>query len=431
MARQAAAAPRARHRTRPARRRRSSRPRSGSSRPTRAAARRSTSAKRVEARSGGALTRRDRARATRRSLPANETRLARDVRAGDADFGILPARAWPAAGVAGVRRAAGAVRAHDYDVAGARSPARPARALNAGARARRRRPALRSCPRSCVACSPSSRSHGARAFRGLRIRHLRQRHHRRRAARRWAPSRSRASRPTGCSSGLRAGPSRRRRDRGGDRCSPTTTGAPRTTSPPTRCSTGHRHVRRLARGVEAPVAEPAGGDPRAPPQDTVASRTAAQAATPRRLESLCRRGVRVTDAERGATARASPTRPSPCGSRCVSAPATADRHAGARGDARRGPDRCCRPPTRALRARSRAPARPDDAAKLPEGVYVTRVMPGDHDAAGDSYIGPERGYEVDDAAEGRQVEADRRSGARPARSATWTAPGPTRSAVTR
>ena len=34
---------------------------------------------------------------------------------------------------------------------------------------------------------------------------------------------------------------------------------------------------------------------------------------------------------------------------------------------------------------------PDDAAKLPEGTYVTSVMPGDRDTAGDSYIGPEGG----------------------------------------
>lgn len=55
-------------------------------------------ARRIEARSGGTL-RVEIAQTYPASLPANETRLARAIRAGRADFAILPARAWPPAGV--------------------------------------------------------------------------------------------------------------------------------------------------------------------------------------------------------------------------------------------------------------------------------------------------------------------------------------------
>lgn len=53
---------------------------------------------RIDARSGGALRAEIRQNHPA-SVPANEARLARAVRAGEADFGILPARGWPAAGV--------------------------------------------------------------------------------------------------------------------------------------------------------------------------------------------------------------------------------------------------------------------------------------------------------------------------------------------
>jgi TRAP-type C4-dicarboxylate transport system substrate-binding protein len=55
-------------------------------------------AKRIQTRSGGSL-RVDVRDDYPSILPANEARLARDVRAGRVDFGVLPARAWPAAGV--------------------------------------------------------------------------------------------------------------------------------------------------------------------------------------------------------------------------------------------------------------------------------------------------------------------------------------------
>src|SRR4051812_48998356 len=55
-------------------------------------------AKQIEAPSGGTLTVQVLGDYPSRA-PANEARLARDLRAGKADFGILPARAWAPAGV--------------------------------------------------------------------------------------------------------------------------------------------------------------------------------------------------------------------------------------------------------------------------------------------------------------------------------------------
>src|SRR5215212_8566677 len=55
-------------------------------------------AKQIEAHSGGTLTVQILGDYPSRE-PANEARLARDLRAGKADFGILPARAWAPAGV--------------------------------------------------------------------------------------------------------------------------------------------------------------------------------------------------------------------------------------------------------------------------------------------------------------------------------------------
>src|SRR5918994_6751044 len=55
-------------------------------------------AKQIEAHSGGTLTVQVLGEYSS-GTPANEARLARDLRAGKADFGILPARAWAPAGV--------------------------------------------------------------------------------------------------------------------------------------------------------------------------------------------------------------------------------------------------------------------------------------------------------------------------------------------
>src|SRR5918912_3498092 len=55
-------------------------------------------AQRIKVRSGGAL-RVEIRQSYPASLPANEARLARAMRAGRAELGLLPARAWPAAGV--------------------------------------------------------------------------------------------------------------------------------------------------------------------------------------------------------------------------------------------------------------------------------------------------------------------------------------------
>jgi TRAP-type transport system periplasmic protein len=55
-------------------------------------------AKQIEAHSGGTLTVKVRNDYPART-PANEARLARDIRAGKVDFGVLPARAWAPAGV--------------------------------------------------------------------------------------------------------------------------------------------------------------------------------------------------------------------------------------------------------------------------------------------------------------------------------------------
>jgi len=74
-------------------------------------------AKRVEARSGGAL-RVEIVQSYPGSLPANEAGLARALRTGDADFGILPARAWPAAGAPALAALQAPFVLGDYDVAG-------------------------------------------------------------------------------------------------------------------------------------------------------------------------------------------------------------------------------------------------------------------------------------------------------------------------
>jgi TRAP-type C4-dicarboxylate transport system substrate-binding protein len=72
--------------------------------------------KRLEARSDGAL------RATilqtyPATEPGQESRLARALREGEADFGILPARAWPAAGVPALGALLAPFVIGDYDVA--------------------------------------------------------------------------------------------------------------------------------------------------------------------------------------------------------------------------------------------------------------------------------------------------------------------------
>ena len=74
-------------------------------------------AKRIQARSGGAL-RVEIVQSYPGSLPANEAGLARALRAGDAEFGILPARAWPAAGVPALAALQAPFVLGDYDVAG-------------------------------------------------------------------------------------------------------------------------------------------------------------------------------------------------------------------------------------------------------------------------------------------------------------------------
>jgi TRAP-type C4-dicarboxylate transport system substrate-binding protein len=74
-------------------------------------------AKRIQARSGGAL-RVEIVQSYPGSVPANEAGLARALRAGGADFGILPARAWPAAGVPALAALQAPFVLGDYDVAG-------------------------------------------------------------------------------------------------------------------------------------------------------------------------------------------------------------------------------------------------------------------------------------------------------------------------
>jgi TRAP-type C4-dicarboxylate transport system substrate-binding protein len=73
-------------------------------------------AQRIKARSGGTLTVEVR-QSYPASLPANEARLARALRAGKADFGFLPARAWPAVGVPALAALQAPFLLGDYDVA--------------------------------------------------------------------------------------------------------------------------------------------------------------------------------------------------------------------------------------------------------------------------------------------------------------------------
>lgn len=88
-------------------------------------------ARSVAARSGGAL-RVDIHQSFPASLPANESRLARALRSGRADVGILPARAWPAAGVQALAALQAPFVLGEYDVAG-RAIAGPAGAALNGA----------------------------------------------------------------------------------------------------------------------------------------------------------------------------------------------------------------------------------------------------------------------------------------------------------
>lgn len=73
-------------------------------------------ARRVAARSGGALTVRVRGDYPA-GTPANEARLARDLRAGRVGFGMLPARAWAPAGVRAFDALLAPLVLGDYDVA--------------------------------------------------------------------------------------------------------------------------------------------------------------------------------------------------------------------------------------------------------------------------------------------------------------------------
>lgn len=125
-------------------------------------------AKRVEARSDGAL-KVEIVQSYPGSLPANEARLARAVRAGEADFGILPARAWPAAGVPEFAALQSPFVLGDYDVA-RRAVAGPAGAALKDALERARVVPLGLVPaqlRRVLAAKPLAT---AKDFGGLRIR---------------------------------------------------------------------------------------------------------------------------------------------------------------------------------------------------------------------------------------------------------------------
>ncbi len=97
-------------------------------------------AKQIEKRSGGTLTVKLRADYPSRD-PANEAELARDLRAGEADFGVLPARAWAPAGVEAFDALQAPFVLGNYDVARAALAGPAGNALNDGAREGGRDPA--------------------------------------------------------------------------------------------------------------------------------------------------------------------------------------------------------------------------------------------------------------------------------------------------
>jgi TRAP-type C4-dicarboxylate transport system substrate-binding protein len=84
---------------------------------------------RVTARSGGSLTV-DIGQGYPSTTPANEPRLARDLRAGRVDFGILAARSWPAAGVPAFAALQAPFVLGSYDVARAAVAGPAGAALN-------------------------------------------------------------------------------------------------------------------------------------------------------------------------------------------------------------------------------------------------------------------------------------------------------------
>ena len=328
------------------------------------------------------------------------------VRAGEVDFAVLPGRTWSAVGAPafGALQAPFVLTTFDATRRALRRPGR--RGAQRRPRARRRRPALPG------ALPPPALPHpqAARRARGLpRPAHpaLRRGHDRRERAGARSAARPGHLDRRGAQAPGAAGGSTGSRPRRGP-CSPTTTGARRTTSPPTRCSRASRRSSRLPRAWKR--LSPSQREViQAAAQDTARADLRIMAGDAEAVESLCSTGVRLTDASaaqlRGLADATESVRVA-----LRQAPATAAGHAGARGDARRGPTHACGP--RLVRSAPGAGAR---------ATGRRGEAPGGHLRDQSHARGPRRGrpqlhradgrVDVDDAAEGRQVDADRRSGA--------------------
>src|SRR5215218_3339431 len=333
-------------------------------------------AKRIEARSGGTLKVEIR-QSYSAELPANEARLARALRTGEADLGVLPARAWPAAGVPAFAALQAPFLLGDYDVTG-RAIAGPAGAALKDALERAGVQPLGLVPtqlRRVLAAKPLAK---AEDFRGLRIRISDN-------ATSAADLRALGAAPIEgvATDGVRDGLERRRLD-----------GVE--TAPVWALSNGYwrdaRHITAYALfdSVDTLVASTAAWEGlsasqqaaiRAAAQDTVRFTSTLPARDGANLEQLCRAGVRVTRpvaAQLHAIAAA--TEPVRAALRSDPATATVMRLLEATDGA--GPQ-LLPAPSACSATGAESAAATDDSATIPNGVYVVTTTQKDNQRFGE------------------------------------------------
>jgi TRAP-type C4-dicarboxylate transport system substrate-binding protein len=333
-------------------------------------------AQRIKARSGGALSVEIR-QSYPASLPANEARLARAVRAGKADFGILPARAWPAAGVPALAALQAPFVLSDYDVAG-RAIAGPAGATLKDALKRAGVVPLALLPtqlRRVLAVKPLA---GADDFRDLRIRISDN-------ATAAAGLRALGARPIEgvATDGVIDGLERHRLD--GVEISPgfaVSNGYWRNA----RNITGYALFDRVDTIVASPAAwKRLSGSQRAAVTAAVADTIRFTATLPERdaasLETLCADGVRVT-APTAAQLEALAQATEPTRAALRAAPATARVMRELEATEGAGPRRLP-PPEACAAAGALKGQETDGAATIPDGVYVTRTTRKDYQSRGE------------------------------------------------
>ncbi|MDA0160758.1 TRAP transporter substrate-binding protein [Solirubrobacter ginsenosidimutans] len=314
----------------------------------------------------------------------NEARVARMVRAGELDFAVLPGRTWSSAGAPAFAALQAPFVLTTFDAA-RRALAGPADALlkadleHAGVVPLYLAP---SDPRRFLTLKPLA---GPEAFRGLRIRLYDE-------ATTAASVQALGARPV---QGISTGEVYKRLEEG--RLDGLETAAGTVISYDYWRAAHNLTAYAMFTGIETLVASSAAWKRLSPSQreviqaaaeDTARADTRRPAADAEAVESVCSTGMRLKEASvaqlRGFAGATESVRAA-----LRQAPATAAVMRAFEATDGAGPRRLAFPAACAPRP-ARAPAPRDDAA-LPEGTYVTRLMPRDYDAGGVGYLGPREG----------------------------------------